>query len=345
MRGYRARMVRVTGTARLAAITGAESRNAESGVVATDLGILWDDGRGGVLAAFGDTYGERWGGSGAGPKHADWRCNVLARSTGTDLDSGLDLDWVVRREDGGAAQFLPGDRTGVREHTVIPTAGIAVGGRNHLHYMSVRRWGVPGSWHTNYGALAYSDDGGRSWTKSESAVWRNDRQPFLRRFRRRDQGGHPFQQLAFAGVVDGRVHLLGTPSGRFGAGHLARVGPDDLLDPAAYEYWTARGWTADEREALPVLAAPVAELSVQFNTHFGQWFAVHLDERRAAIVLRTADRLTGPWSAGRVLAAGSRFPALYGGFQHPWAADRPAVYFTMTQWRPYNVSFLRADLE
>ena len=50
-------MVRVTGTTRLAAITGAESGNAGAGVLATDLGVLWDDGRGGVLAAFGDTYG------------------------------------------------------------------------------------------------------------------------------------------------------------------------------------------------------------------------------------------------------------------------------------------------
>ncbi|MEV0053320.1 DUF4185 domain-containing protein [Saccharopolyspora shandongensis] len=340
-------MVRVIGATRLTRITGEDSCNRTAsrfGIRATDLGIMWDDGRGGVLAAFGDTYGDGWGGHGAGPKSADWRYNVIARSTNTDLDAGLKFDSVLSREDGMAGQALPGDRTGAREHTVIPTAGIAIGGRNYLHYMSVRRWGMPGVWHTNYGALAYSDDGGATWTKSETAVWRNSRQPWLSRFRRRDPGGHPFQMIGFAGVLDGRAYLLGTPSGRFGAGHLARVGADDLLDPAAYEYWTGSGWGDDPLAAAPVLPAPVAELSVQFNRHFDRWFAVHLDEQRAAIVLRTAPELTGPWSGGEVVVSGADCPGLYGGFLHPWAADRPAIYFTLTQWGPYNVDFFRADL-
>ncbi|MBK0866593.1 DUF4185 domain-containing protein [Saccharopolyspora sp. HNM0986] len=339
-------MARVQGVTRIGRITGEDSCNATSsrfGFTATDLGIMWDDGRGGVLIAFGDTYGAEWGGNGAGPKHADWRCNVLARSTSEDLDTGLEFDWVVQREDGAAGQFLPRDPK-ARENTIIPTAGICAGGRNYLHYMSVRRWGVPGVWHTNYGALAYSDDGGRTWTKSDAAIWPNRGQRALRRFRRRDQGGHPFQLIAFAGVLDGYVHLLGTPSGRFGSGHLARAPEGDLLDPAGYEYWTGSGWGTDPFAAAPVLSAPVAELSVQYNSHFGRWFAVHLDEHRAAIVLRTAEELTGPWSKGEVLTTGSEYPALYGGFQHPWAADRPAIYCTMTQWRPYNVDLFRADL-
>lgn len=337
----------MVGATKIAQITGEASPNSTASrfaIAATDLGIMWDDGRGGVLVAFGDTYGAGWGGSGAGPKHADWRFNVLARSTSTDLDAGLELDPVVAREDGTAGQFLPADRTGIREHTVIPTAGIAVGGRNYLHYMSVRRWGMPGVWHTNYGGVAYSDDGGRTWTKSDTAVWPHRGQRWWSRFRRRDQGGHPFQMIGYAGVVDRRVHLLGTPSGRFGSGHLARVGVDDVLDPRGYEYWTGDGWGRDPFGAAPVLRAPVAELSVQYNHHFGRWFAMHLDEHRAALVLRTAPELVGPWTDGEVVLPGSRYPALYGGYQHPWAADRPAVYFTTTQWVPYNVSFFRADL-
>ncbi|GAA2784293.1 DUF4185 domain-containing protein [Saccharopolyspora taberi] len=338
-------MVRVTGVTRIGRSTGEESPNRTAsrfGITATDLGILWDDGRGGVLAAFGDTYGAGWGGHGAGPHSADWRFNVLARSTNTDLDAGLRFDSVLQREDGTAAQFVPPDRR-AREHTVIPTSGIAVDGRNYLHYMSVLRWGMPGVWHTNYAGIAHSDDGGQTWTKSGKAVWPNRRQRWTSRFRRRDQGGHPFQMVGFAGVVDGRVHLLGTPSGRFGPARLARSA--DLLDPSEYEYWTGERWGRDPFAAAEVLTAPVAELSVQYNHHFGCWFAIHLDEHRAAIVLRTADQLTGPWTPGEVLVSGADYPALYGGFQHPWAADRPAVYFTMTQWAPYNVDFFRADLE
>lgn len=336
-------MVKVVAACKLAKITGADSCNATASrfdITATDLGILWDDGCGGVLAAFGDTYGEGWGGHGAGPDSADWRYNVLAHSTDTDLDSGLRFDWVVEREDGSAGQILGADNSGIVEHTVIPTAGIAVNGRNFLHYMSVRRWGTPGRWRTNYGGLAYSDDGGHTWTKSATAVW-----PNRRTGRWLPRGGHPFQMVGFAGVLDGRVHLLGTPNGRFGAGHLARVRADDLLEPAAYEYWTRTGWAGDPFAAEPVLSAPVAELSVQYNSCFDQWFVLHLDEHRAAIVLRTAPELTGPWTNGEVVVSGRDYPALYGGFQHPWAADRTSIYFTMSQWDPYNVFFFRADLE
>lgn len=340
------RMVTVTGATRLTRITGEESCNrtaARFDVHATDLGILWDDGRGGVVAAFGDTYGAGWGGHGAGPPRADWRANVLARSTNTDLDRGLLFDSVVERASGGAGQILSGD-TRAREHTVIPTAGIAIGERNFLHYMSVRHWGMPGVWHTNYAGVAYSDDGGRTWTKPASAVWPNHGQRWYRRFRRRDQGGHPFQMIGYAGVVDGYLYLLGTPSGRFGAARLARVRTADVLSAEAYEYWSDGTWQDDPFAAEPVLAPPVAEISVQFHRHLGLWCATYLDEHRAALVLRTAPELTGPWSAAQVVVAGRQYPALYGGYQHPWGVDGPSVYFTLTRWGPYNVDFFRADL-
>jgi hypothetical protein len=341
-------MVRVTGVTNLAKITGPDSCNATAsrlGITATDLGILWDDGRGGVLAAFGDTYGADWGGHGAGPGHADWRYNVIAHSTSTDLDAGLLFDWAALRADGVADQILPADVRGVIEHTVIPTAGIAVDGRNYLHYMSVRRWGTPGGWLTNYGGLAYSDDGGRTWTKSRTAVWPNRERGWWNLLRRRASGAHPFQMIAFAGVMEGHVYLMGTPNGRFGSGQLARVPTGDLLDPSAYRYWTGRGWAEDPFAAEPVLTAPVGELSVQYNAYFQQWFAVNLDEHRAAIILRTAPELTGPWTGGDTVVSGRDYPALYGGFQHPWATHQPAIYFTMSQWGPYNVFFCRADLQ
>lgn len=340
-------MVKVIGVTNLAKITGADSINETAsrfGITATDLGILWDDGHGGVLAAFGDTYGEGWCGHGAGPGSADWRYNVLAHSSDPDLDSGLRFDWMALREDGCAGQILDADSTGMVEHTVIPTAGISVHGRNFLHYMSVRRWGAPGGWRTNYGGLAYSDDGGHTWTKSRTAVWPNRLPGRWNRLTGAGRGDHPFQMIGFAGMVNGHVYLLGTPNGRFGAGHLARVGTDDLLEPAAYEYWTCDGWVRDPFAAVPVLSAPVAELSVRYNSYFGLWFAMHLDEHRAAIVLRTAPELAGPWTKGVIVVSGKDYPALYGGFQHPWAVDGPSIYFTMSQWGPYNVFFFRADL-
>ncbi|GAB2758633.1 hypothetical protein GCM10027174_38740 [Salinifilum aidingensis] len=339
-------MVRVLTSVRIGRVTGEESRNRTAsrfGVTATDLGIPWRSADGGMLVAFGDTYGSGWGGYGAGPRTADWRCNVLARSGAADPGAGLRLDWMLPRGDGAAGQVLAPDRE-VRAATIIPTSGISVDGREYLHYMSVRCWGVPGVWHTNYAGLAFSEDGGRTWTKSRTAVWPNRKQRTLDRLRRRDQGGHPFQMVGFAGVVDGWVYLLGTPSGRFGAAHLAAVPAEDLLQARAYRYWTGDGWGEDPYRAAALLPAPVGEVSVGFHDYLGVWLATHLDEHRAAIVLRSAPELTGPWSAGEVAVAGFDYPALYGGFQCPWPRDRPALYFTLTQWGPYNVDLFRADL-
>lgn len=333
-------MVGVLATREVAPVTGAVTRRF--GIHATDLGILWDNGQGRLLVAFGDTYGAGWGGHGAGPpRGSDWRCNVLASSSNRDLDTGLRLDSVVARADGTAAQILDRDRE-ADENTVIPNSGIAVGGYNYLHYMSVRKWGPPGKWDTNYAGIAVSADGGDTWTKPPSARWHNS-----------PKGDHPFQICAFA-VSNNRmpnnredtdyVYLMGTTNGRFGDVYLGRCRRYDILDPPAYEYWTGEWRKGDAYAAAPVMSGPAGELSVEFNEHFGQWIALHLDEERAAIVLRWAPDLTGPWADGQVVASGADYPGLYGGYLHPWANDGAEMYFTLSHWGPYNVSLMCVDL-
>jgi hypothetical protein len=323
-------MIRVVGTREVAPVTGAVTRRF--GIHATDLGILWDNGQGKLLVAFGDTYGAGWGGNGAGPpRGSDWRCNVLASSSNRDLESGLRLDSVVPRADGMAAQILERDR-GADENTVIPNSGIAVGGYNYLHYMSVRKWGPPGRWDTNYAGIAVSADGGQSWRKPPAARWPNS-----------PKGDHPFQICAFA-ASDDHVYLMGTTNGRYDDAYLGRCRRFDVLDPKAYEYWTGAWERGDPFKAVPVMSGPMGEMSVEFNTHFGQWIALHLDEARAAIVLRSAPELTGPWSDGQVVAAGTKYPGLYGGYLHPWANDGKEIYWTLSQWGPYNVSLMRTEL-
>ena len=338
MTGVRVERVRDVGL-----ITGESSANrtgSRFGVYGTDLGILWDNGNGEVLMAFGDTYGAAWAGNGSGPDHADWRFNVLAGSTTTDLAGGLAWYPVVTRTDGVAAQVLDGDPAVGHEATVIPTSGIAVDGVNYLHYMSVARWGPPGHWRTNHGGVAVSHDHGRSWSRPRSARWPN-REQRTGLFGRRP---HPFQLGAFA-RQDPYICLMGTPHGRFGAGSLARVDPHRVLDVDAYHYWTGRNWVpGDPFAATPVLAGPVAELSLQYNTFCRAWLAMHLDEHRAAVVLRSAPELTGPWSERTVVVSGNEYPGLYGGFLHPWAANGPDVYFTLSQWGPYNVRLMQATV-
>lgn len=322
---YRGPTVRVAAVAEIAAVTG-----ELFGVTGTDLGIMWDNGSGETLVAFGDTYGSGWVPPGAGPDHADWRCNVLGASTTRDLDRGLEWYPVVTRPDGTAGEFLHRDRA--RLVTVIPTAGIEADGVNYVHYMAVRRWGPPGQWTTSHAGIAVSRDRGRTWLQSRQARWPNRR------------GRHPFQLGAFA--RDGEhVYLLGTPNGRFGPASLARVDPESVSDVDAYGYWTGEGWVRDAFAARPVFDGPVGELSVLYQRFFGVWLATYLDERRAGIVLRSAERLTGPWSEPVPLVSGRDHPGLYGAFLHPWAVAGPEVYFTMSQWGPYRVLLFRATLD
>ena len=323
----------------VAPVTGEDSPNrtgSRFGFLATDLGILWDDGDGGVLAAFGDTYGEGWVGPGAGLRTADHRRNVLLRATRTDLANGLFFDEATEDHPGHAAEILPKDPRRRVESTVIPTAGIAVDGVQYVHYMSVAMWGVPGGWRTNYGGVAYSRDRGLTWHKDSDARWRNSL-----------LGRQRCQMGAFT-RDDRHVYLFGTRNGRYGPVYLARVDPGGVAEPHRYEFWTGMGWHRWWRRAMPVSPGPAGELSVAFHSGLGLWLMVHLQDKAGRIVLRAAREVTGPWSEPETLVAGAAYPALYGGYLHPGALDGEGddaeIYFTMSQWGPYNVFLMRARL-
>lgn len=320
-------------------VTGAAPPNHTDtrwAVHGTDLGILWDDGAGGVLCAFGDTYGLGWQPPGAGPGSADWRFNVLARSTSPDLSAGLPIEEMVQDRPGHAGEIVP--RTGRRsERTVIPTSGIAVDGRQYLHYMSVRRWFVPGRWRSNHGGIAHSDDGGRTWVRDPCARWPNA--PFGRR---------TMQMGAFARddrFDESTVWFFHTRNGRRGPIHLARVDPEQVGDPSAYRHWTGDGWSWRVRRSRPVAAGPAGELSAAFHRGLGRWLLVHLDDPGGRIVLRSAEAPTGPWSDGELLVSGTEHPGLYGGYLHPWRLDDDEIYLTMSLWHPYAVYLVRARVD
>jgi hypothetical protein len=319
----------------VAQVTGEDSPNqtgSRFGFLSTDLGILWDDGEGGVLAVFGDTYGEGWTGPGAGERSADHRRNVLAFSRAADVSEGLPLERVVEDRPGHAGEILPRDPRRRIESTVIPTAGICVNGVHYLHYMSVKLWGVPGGWRTNYGGIAQSHDGGETWRKDRSARWRNTL-----------FGRNRFQLGAFA-RDENWVYLFGTRNGRASPVYLARVDPDHVADPRRYRYWTGTGWRAWWRRARPVSPGPAGELSVAYHRGLGVWLMVHLQDKQGRIVLRAARDVTGPWSDPWPLLTAATHPALYGGYLHPSTLDGNEIYFTVSQWGPYNVYLFRAEV-
>jgi hypothetical protein len=313
----------------IAKLTGPDSINhtdTKWKITGTDLGITWDNGSGQTLTAFGDTFGD-WEGPGGGG--GDWRSNTLVRSTDHDLSNGMTFDSAVEDKPGHAGELIASKKIDGVEITTIPTAGISVGNRQYLAYMSVKHWGPPGLWDTNFQSIAYSDDNGATWSTADSPVWTNNA-----------GGTDPFQMGAFA-KRDGYVYFFGTPNGRMGTAHVSRVPQDSVLDKAAYRYWNGSDWVADETAATTIVDAHVAELSVQYNDYTHRWLMTYLQDDR--IVLRSAMAPQGPWSASTTLATAADYPGLYGGFMHPWSSG-PDLYLTMSQWGPYNVYLVKVDL-
>jgi hypothetical protein len=321
----------------VAVLTGAASINATEAryqVKGTDLGIMWADERGQILAAFGDTFGPGWTGISSGfanPTMIDWRSNTLARSTDHNPASGMSFTFITDRP-GHAKELLSSLKRDGIEMTKIPTGGINIDGRNYLAYMSIRSFTQPGHWITNYSGIAYSDDGGQTWKDAPSAHRPNN--PAL---------DDKFQMIAYA-RRDGFVYAFGTPNGRFGNAHVARVPEQQLLDKSAYEYWNGKSWQRGSSAiAAPIVQAPVGELSVRYDQILKSWEMMYLDEAREAIVVRLAQQPTGPWGAPMPVATSREYPKLYGGFLNPDSQGRD-IYFTMTQYDDYNVSMMHAKL-
>ncbi len=328
----------VTQSFPVAVITGAQSINTTEAlydVKGTDLGIMWTDERGRVLAAFGDTFGAGWAGINAGfarPNAIDWRSNTLARSRDRNPRDGMSFDDFVTDRPGHAKELLPSLKRNGVEMTKIPTGGINVDGRNYLAYMSLRMFTKPGHWITNYSGVAYSDDGGQTW-KDVPSTHRVNTQAL----------DDKFQMIAYA-REDGFVYAFGTPNGRFGDAHIARVPEHQVLDNSAYEYWTGKGWEhGSSTIAAPIVTSPVGELSVRYDKSLGSWEMMYLDESTATIVLRLAPRPTGPWSTPIQVASATEYPDLYGGFLNPDSQGRE-LYFTMTQYKKYNVMMMHTTL-
>jgi hypothetical protein len=284
-----------------------------------DLGHTFEyDGN--LFMVFGDTFAVA---------HSDWRSNTAAVISDQDPTDGLTFDKMIEDFPGHAKELLPSKKVDGDEITVIPTYGVAVGDRLFLHYMSVRHWGEPGHWDLGLSGLAYSDDGGKTWTKDPNATWTGDSN---------------FGQVAIVTVGE-YAYFFGIPGGRFGGIDLARVEQSHILLKDSYEYWDGKSWGATGSAAQTIVPAPVGELSVRWNSYYKKWLMMYLDEDEHAIVLRTADCLTGPWSDERTVASADDYPALYAPYLLPKWNDGPDVYFTMSQFGPYGVYMMETQLE
>ena len=313
----------VTMVAQLTGATSINDSEATYGVAGTDLGHTFEH-EGNLYMVFGDTFGAF---------KSDWRSNVAAVISDDDPRDGLTFDRMIEDQPGHAKALIPQEAVEGEEITIIPTYGVSIPNgtesRMVLHYMAVSFWGEPGQWDLNHSGLAYSDDDGETWTVDPNATWPADSN---------------FGQVAFETVGD-HVYLFGIPGGRFGGVALARVPPASILDVAAYAYWDGADWVAgDATDATSIVPAPAGELSVRWNEHYKQWLMMYLNEDTYAVVLRTADCLTGPWGEERTVVTGQEYAQLYAPYMPPKWNDGPEIYFAMSIFDAYQVLWMQTSL-
>lgn len=333
-------------------VTGPNSPNKtleRFGISGTDLGILWDNGDPAnrqVLMAFGDTFGY------CRVEGQQWRQNVLFRTQDHNLSDGITVANGVPGnkysgapvlQSGYARPILPGVKWAPDQQGMIPSAAISVGGKQYMNFMSIKQWGRDGEWSTNYSAIAMSPDNGEHWGIYPGSV-RSTAQENVPKARY-VPGNENFQMGAFVRGGDGYIYSYGTPSGRGGSAHLARVPEPALPDVTKYQYWNESGnWVpANPGAATPVIPGPVGEMSVQYNTYLKKFLALYSNGAND-VVARTAPAPQGPWSPEQVLVSSFQMPGgIYAPYTHPWSTGKD-VYFTLSLWNGYDVMLMHTVL-
>lgn len=317
-------------------LTGPSSPNKTGRfeVAGQDLGSMFQaDGK--TWFVFGDTFGSRAPGM-TGGGGGDLRSNTLAYTTDTNPADGITLGGYVVDGTGSAKELLSAKRIDNVEITVIPTYGFAANGAMYLDYMSVKHWGGPREWETNYSGLAKSTDGGETWTKLAAPRW---------------PGNSNFIQVSVA-KVDGDLYFWGVTHGRLGGVQLMKVREHDVERQDAYRYFTGVSssaeprWSADIHAAKTIVAGTVGELSVVWNSYLDRWLMTYTDGGGGGASIREAAAPWGRWSDAMTLVSAADVPDLYAPFMLPkyTANHGRTIYFTLSKWGPYNVFWSRADL-
>lgn len=282
------------------------------GFGSTDYGNMWDAGNGRLWCIFGDNFDDRGG---------SWRSNAIAVSADLSLEDGLYYYDVIRDADGRMMEpIVSRAKTGQYpdgseyEVTCIPTGGfsapVAGGHRQYVNYMSIRQWNTDGNdmWSVNYSELVWSDDDGKSWTRS-GVKW---------------PSYSNFVQVAYVKRGD-TLYMYGTPAGRKGNVYLAKVALGDVLDRAAYVYWNGGGWSSSEAEAVAVANGTVSEMSVRYNSYYKRYIMMYLSVNQRKVVYRDALSPEGEWSAEKILLTDGYAPYI-----HPWFCDGRDLWFVLS---------------
>jgi hypothetical protein len=314
--------------------SNAQYNTSQVDVCGTDLGIIFEHNSEHYFV-FGDTFG-------CESEYSNWRSNVMGHTMDSDASDGINLNnWIIDPTNARAKELISSLKIDNVEKTCIPTTAISHDGNIYVYYMSVNHWGPAGIWYCNNASIAISTNNGQTFNKISSISW---------------PGNSNFIQFGIVrpnGVLssDNHFYLLATPSGRFGACYLTRVPKTDLLIQESYEYLIGMNgnepiWGSDHTNAIPIISAPVGELSAMWNKYLEKWIVLYTDNIKLSIDIRIADEIWGPWSEPKTITDHNDFPSLYGSYIHPDYVENNGeiVYFVMSVFSLYNTFIMSVNV-
>ena len=207
------------------------------------------------------------------------------------------------------------------------------------------------------GFLAYSEDGGSTWTEIEGSPWGAQSNFRVAMFINMGQ--------AYGLNDDGYVYAFGVPREAAAENlvldvHLARVERDAILDYAAYEYYAGRDdddapqWAQSEADAVPIPGLETMEqASAIYHEGIGRYLFLSSQvdpELPNAGALFEAPTPWGPWVEVAEVLEALEHPTWLGGqyiagLITKGAGDRH-VYFTVAGGiESYNLNVGRIDFE
>ena len=337
------------GTSLVGWVTGPESPNDtinRFAITGTDLGIMWDNGSGEVLMAFGDTYGY------CGVRGQQWRYNALFRSRDgalakTTCPTGRQYSGSPLWSQGLSKQIINSIKFSPTEKGIIPTAGIAVGGTQYVNFMSIKSWDSDGRWTTNF-----SGDRGVARQRRALGCLSGLHPPVRAEQRRPGPLRRGQRELPAGGVPQAgtrrSLHLfVRHPVGARRCRHTYRAFCPQACRTYAGTSTGVRirtpGCLAIQRPRRPVIPGPVSEMSAQYNTYLNQYLVLYGNGAND-MVMRTAPAPQGPWSPERLIVPSMQFPGgIYAPFLHPWSTGKE-LYYNVSLWSAYNVMLMRTVL-
>ena len=291
-------------------------------------GVLFQDGaqsaavNGGTLWAFGDTfYGKPQPGS--QPQNSQIRgatgTTIAFLPAGeTNLPPALHY---FTGPDGTATNPLslfPEEPAATNR--MWPLGAIGLGPRTYLFYSMIEKTDGPGQWNFRSigGGLAYADQPLSTYTRVRpGGHWKFPIEPI---------------QLVHEGDWVYLFEISSTPKGLI----LARVGVNQIENPAAYEFFTSQGWSTNRTGVKVILREAYGQVSIIRNAARNNYLIATSSDffHPREIQLRESTHLEGPWSAPVRISVpelpGKKTKLIYGAFLHPELSNASAQRYVVT---------------